>query len=282
MGSGAIYAVIVALWALVLIPLWLRNHDRSGEARQIDRYRSALSTLSPAEQSHGREERQVSARASSDDDDWHEQTPAELAAARRRLVLAVLAGLVAGALILVLLGVAPLWFPLLPAALLGGFGVVSRRQAALAEERERRERRAEAPRQREAERQERRQAPQRRYSAAPATAGADLPEARRTERDAVTSGWEPVSAPLPTYVSAPRASRVPRVIDLTHTGEWDGQAMVDEARRTLDGAARGDRAMQELDRAIDDDAFFDQLAGETRGPRAVDFFDQEAPRAVND
>ena len=42
--------------------------------------------------------------------------------------------------------------------------------------------------------------------------------------------WEAVPQTLPTYVSAPRASAVPRGIDRAHPGEWTGEAMVETAR----------------------------------------------------
>ena len=44
---------------------------------------------------------------------------------------------------------------------------------------------------------------------------------------------------LPTYVTAPRATRMPRVIDLTTPGAWTGAAMVEQARTTLAAQAVG-------------------------------------------
>lgn len=43
--------------------------------------------------------------------------------------------------------------------------------------------------------------------------------------------WRPVPTTLPTYVSAPRASQVPRKIDRAAGGEWTGEAMVSAAQR---------------------------------------------------
>jgi hypothetical protein len=48
-----------------------------------------------------------------------------------------------------------------------------------------------------------------------------------------TDAWNPVPTTLPTYVTAPRATKMPRVIDLTHPGAWTGAAMVEQARSTL-------------------------------------------------
>ena len=44
--SGLIYAAIVAMWAAVLVPMWLRRHDASVEARSVDRFSTAMRILS--------------------------------------------------------------------------------------------------------------------------------------------------------------------------------------------------------------------------------------------
>ena len=283
MGSGVIYAVIVGLWALVLIPLWLRNHDRVDESRSVDRYRNAMSSLT----------------GGGDAESWStEPGPAQVAASRRRLVLALLGLMLAGSLMMVLAGVLPLWFMVLPGGALAGFALVSWQQS----------QRLEAVARREASRNlARREHPARgratdQVRATPRPAPGtqprralvhdDLPEVRRTrdvrDRQEVQAPdperWEAVNAPLPTYVSAPRASRVPRVLDLTHTGEWSGEAMVNEARRIQESDTFSKHYIQEeIAGALgDDDAFFDQLSAEANGPRRAGFFDQDAPRAVND
>jgi len=288
MGSGAIYAVIVALWALVLIPLWLRNHDRSGEVRTIDRNRAALSTLYN-ESGHRASPSGSASGASVDSGYWHEPTPAEIAAGRRRVVMAVLIGLFVGALALVLLGILPLWFLLLPTVLVFGFSLLGRQQARVAErEARRRASRAEASAPMPEVRQPQVRTRSARYADVPARSTTELPEVRRASYESGANDWDAVNAPLPTYVSAPKASRVPRVIDLRHTGDWGGEAMVEQAQR-MRSTARDDAdyVVEEMRQALpgDDDAFFDQLAQQTRQRRvsASDgFFDQEAPRAVND
>ena len=54
--TGLIYVAIVALWAAVLIPMWLRRHD-DDQARRIERHRVAMGTLAriadDAEVAHG-------------------------------------------------------------------------------------------------------------------------------------------------------------------------------------------------------------------------------------
>ena len=126
--TGLIYVAIVALWAAVLIPMWLRRHD-DDQARRIERHRVAMGTLAKI----------------ADDGEV-----AQGAAARRRRVIvaaaatvgalataAWVAGLLPGILTLVL------WIPLL--AFLPAAVIAERRAARLAAERaldERRVRRA--------------------------------------------------------------------------------------------------------------------------------------------
>ncbi len=44
--SGLIYAVLVGIWAAVLLPMWLRRHDAMTEARSVDRFSTAVRVLS--------------------------------------------------------------------------------------------------------------------------------------------------------------------------------------------------------------------------------------------
>jgi hypothetical protein len=49
--------------------------------------------------------------------------------------------------------------------------------------------------------------------------------------------WEALPTTLPTYVTAPRASQVPRPIDKARPGEWTGSAMVEAAQEMRDASA---------------------------------------------
>ena len=73
--TGLLYVAIVALWAAVLIPMWLRRHD-DDQARRIERHRTAMGAL---------------ARMPEADD----RPASALAARRRTIVLGALATLVA-------------------------------------------------------------------------------------------------------------------------------------------------------------------------------------------
>lgn len=126
--TGLIYVAIVALWAAVLIPMWLRRHD-DDQARRIERHRVAMGTL---------------ARIADDG-----EVAQSAAARRRRVILASAATVGALATAAWVAGLLPglvslaLWLPLvvfLPIAV-----IAERRAARLAAERaldERRVRRA--------------------------------------------------------------------------------------------------------------------------------------------
>ena len=49
--TGLIYVVIIALWAAVLIPIWLRRHDQVSQTRSTQKFTSAMKSL--AESSSG-------------------------------------------------------------------------------------------------------------------------------------------------------------------------------------------------------------------------------------
>ncbi len=125
--TGLIYVAIIALWAAVLIPMWLRRHD-DDQARRVERHRVAMGTL---------------ARIARDPEEVQ-----SVAARRRRVIVAATATIgalgsaawVAGLVPGLVAGLA--WLPLvvfLPAAILS-----ERRAARVTAERaleERRERR---------------------------------------------------------------------------------------------------------------------------------------------
>ena len=44
--SAVIYAAIVVMWAVVLVPMWLRRHDAATESRSAEKFSTAMRTLS--------------------------------------------------------------------------------------------------------------------------------------------------------------------------------------------------------------------------------------------
>lgn len=45
MLTGLVYLIVIALWAVILVPRWLRRHDRSAELRSSMRFDRAMQTL---------------------------------------------------------------------------------------------------------------------------------------------------------------------------------------------------------------------------------------------
>ena len=128
--TGLIYVAIVALWAAVLIPMWLRRHD-ADEAHRLERHAEAMGTLA----------RFRSGRIGAG-------SPTQRAARRRRTILATLIALTAfggTAWWLEMVGVWALAAPavVLGAFLLGALWASQTSRAATAREASRSERRAE-------------------------------------------------------------------------------------------------------------------------------------------
>jgi hypothetical protein len=252
-GAAFIYLALIGMWALVLVPLFLRRHDQAQESRSADRFARAMGSLrldSRGTASAGESRALLMPRRS--DADRRSQvtvsnasayeTPGAAAARRRRLVLAVLGSLLVVWTVLVVLHKVPRLSLAVPALLFVGFLVVARRQAARAADLKRRRARrsalTDAARAADVRYDSSQQlarrggrvveaAPQRRPQPKPAAAPVvEAPAADGTS-------WSAVPTTLPTYVTAPRATRIPRVIDLTTPGSWSGAAMVAQARETL-------------------------------------------------
>jgi len=51
--SAVILAVIVVMWAVVLVPMWLRRHDAATESRSVDRFSAAMRVLSRRQPASG-------------------------------------------------------------------------------------------------------------------------------------------------------------------------------------------------------------------------------------
>ena len=156
--TGLIYVAIVALWAVVLVPMWLRRHDLANESRNVDRFSSAMRTLSRSRTRHAvaygdreivqprrNREREVvvtGARGRVSDRtraDVSQRTPERVdersvrvaraaAAARRRRVLLLLTGTVVMVGLAAFAGRVPVWSVAVAGVLLAGFLAVSQRQ----------------------------------------------------------------------------------------------------------------------------------------------------------
>lgn len=239
------------MWAVVLVPMWLRRHDEAQETRSADRFARAMGTLrrgDPGSRVPGHRDVLMPGRPSSVREAQVVVTgprgtlsTSAVAAERRRRALAALGGLLVVWGLLGLLHKVPRWSVAVPMLLVVGFLVVARRQVALAAEMRRRQSRratlAEAARAAEARyasgvSQARRGG--RVEAASVAAPTVDLrPASVASPVERPNDSWHAVPTTLPTYVTAPRATRIPRVIDLRTPGSWTGAAMVEQARETL-------------------------------------------------
>lgn len=232
-GSGLIYAAIVAAWIAYLVPSWVRRGEgRTHVERSTDRMRLLRNGRTRIAPGHP----EVAVEAPTARTASTARTSVSPRTARRRwralgLLLLTLIGVGVGAL----LGRLAPWAPLVPAIVLVLYLRALRRSArqmALARRRE------------QARRDVRRVAgpspllpvvgphvsvradvtvpaaatgavAERRAATAPRTAAVSTAVAA-----ARGDTWEPQPVPLPTYVTAPKASRPIRTIDLTTPGSW--------------------------------------------------------------
>jgi len=257
--TGLIYVVIIALWAAVLIPMWLRRHDQISEVRSTARFSSAMKSLGSqgqvqyATDSYALDSRSMEmslptrrtpdpeARMSRPtterpalglDPDYERELVRQSAATRRAVVLGALTLILLVTLVLAVLGVVPRWAPILAALPVVGFVLAASMTASARTNAQSQGRTSRAS------------------SAAPTAA----PAPAEVEDDWETwnawddeDSWEAVPTTLPTYVTAPRASAVPRGIDRSRPGEWTGSAMVETARAMRSRPASGALTQGDVD-----------------------------------
>jgi len=215
--TGLIYLVIIALWAAVLIPMWLRRHDQVSEVRSTTRFSTAMRSLGTPRS----EEYMTNQRNSHTS---RQNASVARAAQRRTMVLGSLSALLAVTLLMAIGSMAPKWLPVFMAVLVTGFVVATAMTASQRTS-------VKATRSAYVEPvRTRRPAAMPEAPAAPvAPAVEDAWENWNAWDD--EDSWEAVPSTLPTYVNSPRASVIPRPIDRNRPNEWDGMAMVDAASK---------------------------------------------------
>ena len=257
--TGLIYAVIVGLWAVVLVPMWLRKHDVTTESRSVDRFSTAMRTLSRRTPPPTRsQDRLMPARANApivsggrapSSAARHAAAQRQATLRRRRTALASMGGFFAVVLLAAVMGVAPLWLPLLVVLAFAGYLRFLR---------------VEVQREQQLARRERRRVETARPARPVRRPAADdevyeepvfVPRAKGARGEA----WEPTPVVLPTYVTAPPATSVPRTIDLTHQGSWSAASMLEHAANLPDPDEIFD-ARAEAAPAVAQDEAFDQTA----------------------
>lgn len=243
MGSGLIYAIVIVVWVAYLVPSWLHRQDLG--ARSVHRYQKAMRVVSK-----GTEAEIVPTAA-------EREEMRALTRRRRMVVLMALASTLLLSTFFAAVGVLAVWIPALP-LLASAIYVTNLRRVVVAERlaaaramvARRSERDAMAPRL-DAVSSALRGMPRSPTTIVP-DAVAPIPSTTvrvRSDIAPTPSVWSPVDVPLPTYVTAPKAVRPSRVIDLTRPGEWtEAQKSAEEARLSAVAPSR--------------DEVFDQVAAE--------------------
>jgi len=285
--TGLIYVVIIALWAAVLIPIWLRRHDQISEVRSTARFSSAMKSLGKGEKKAVGVDRRAQ-YAAADPREFSRQA----AAKRRAIVLGVLSGALALMLVLAIAGVVPRIAPIVMAIIVLAFVVATaltsaQRRPATSANTSRRVPEYGLARDDDYfdddyddsydDYREIAYADEVADVAYPRSRGV-RPQTRRT-RDAQVAAamddflawdpwegepeetgddWSAVPTTLPTYVNAPRATRVRRPIERDR--DWSGEAMVEAARGmrrprvTVDDLADDRYALESNSAAYDQDS----------------------------
>ena len=214
---------LIAMWAVVLIPMWWRRQQSVHPTLSIDRFNGVMKSLA--------------GEAGQIEPSLGKLTPVE----RRRRVFGALLGMLLVTTIAVVLG-APLWLVGLPISLMGAFvyaarGQVQRERIARQRMKVRARAMAQHPagsaRMTNAAKTAQPRATQEVTvipSVGPLPTRIEDNAVRGVRYDEGSGSWTATPTTLPSYVSAPAATRVPRVIDLKTPGAWSAQAMLEEAQ----------------------------------------------------
>ena len=228
--TGLIYVAIIALWAAVLIPIWLKRHDQISEVRSTARFSSAMKSLGNKENIAYRD-RQLGEDLMSQS---HRRQASVAATKRRTMVMATLTALLFLSLVGTFTAFVPIAVTVVIALSLGAFLIATALTSS------RRSKAAVSPRVSRVEvfaaeqfEEEVVEVPARRMSSRERAdrQKSELDEFAQWdpwEDDNTDSAWDAVPQTLPSYVNSPRATAVPRNIE--RNGDWSGEAMVEAAR----------------------------------------------------
>jgi hypothetical protein len=234
MASGLIYLIIVGMWVAYFLPRWISTHEDSS-GRSGEKFKSAMQS--------------VSGSPASMLPDFEDPAKKRKKIAQRRTIFSVLAALLVGSTAIAALGFIAWSMLLIPVSGLGIYMVNVRRQIVTSQLKARRlkalEKVTTAPV---------RVSPLISLSDNSSESARDhwIPLSERQDVSGVVvipkdrAGWNPVSVPKPTYITAAKAITPKRVIDLTIPGVWTAeQEMLEE----LSLPKRHDLFDQELEEA---------------------------------
>jgi hypothetical protein len=136
MSSAILYLAIVAIWACVLIPRWLKRDSARGASAPAtaappvpaERTDAGDGTQADAEDASGTDEEPPQAPGRAGEPLSAEESRRRMLAARRRLLL-MLIGLEIAAIVLAVLGLAAVWVVVPPSIMLTGYLLLLREAA---------------------------------------------------------------------------------------------------------------------------------------------------------
>ncbi len=190
--TGLLYLIVVVMWAVVLVPIWLKSHDRAQVEKGL------------------REEGEVAVK-------WRWQKrepmqPRQLAFVRRRRAAMILFTALVATIVLSAAGKISVFWIAAPTILIVGFATAAARNA------------KHAPRPMRQVQTHDESAP--RTQAAVPDHRTEIIALTETVTE-TSRTWQPVETPLPSYVKADKATTYSRVIDSEKP--WTGQDMVEQA-----------------------------------------------------
>jgi len=241
--TGLLYLIVIVMWAVVLVPIWLKSHDRNQVENDL------------------REEGEVAIK-------WRWQkrepmSPRQLAFVRRRRVAMTLFTALVITIVMGASGRISAFWIAAPTLLIVGFASAAARNA------------KQAPRPMRQQQHIDESAP-RTQAAIPdhrteiITLTETVTETRRT--------WQPVETPLPSYVKADKATTYSRVIDSEKP--WTGQDMVEQAE--LLKAQRAERIQESQKRLEEARAIAMEKARKAALAAAQTYPEVAEKRAVNE
>ena len=234
MASGLIYLIIVGMWVAYFLPRWISTHEDSS-GRSGEKFKSAMQVVGSSPASMLPE--------------FEDPAKKRKKIAQRRAIFSALASLLLGSSVIAALGFIAWSMLMIPISGLSIYLVNVRRQIVASQLKARRLKALE------------------KVTTAPVRVSQMvsldsqtqrnshdhwIPLEERQELSGVVvipkdrAGWQPVSVPKPTYVTAAKAITPKRVIDLTVPGVWSAeQEMLEE----LSLPKRSDLFDQELEEA---------------------------------
>lgn len=192
--TALLYLIVIAMWAVVLVPIWLKGHDNA----QLEKKLAALGEAAPKWRMRQREE----------------LTSGQRAFVRRRRTMMGLLTAVIASILLSASGVIPVFFVALPVTVLAVFVAAAIRKVRVDASRGVR-----TVQVRTAQRTT--SAPQQAQTPTSSTTQTQVTEPVNPR------AWRPSEAYVPGYVTAPRATAQPRVLDSQKP--WTADDMLEQA-----------------------------------------------------